>query len=63
VRGATVSTPLVWDELTDELELAQHTLLTVPGRVAERGDLFAAALTDRQDLLPVLEELERRRRG
>jgi bifunctional non-homologous end joining protein LigD len=63
VRGATVSTPLSWDELTDELELAQHTLLTVPGRVAERGDLFAPALTDRQDLLPVLEELERRRRA
>jgi bifunctional non-homologous end joining protein LigD len=63
VRGATVSTPLAWDELTDELELIQHTILTVPARVAEKGDLFAPALTDRQDLLPALEELERRRRG
>ncbi len=61
VRGATVSTPLAWDELTDELELIQHTILTVPARVAEKGDLFAPALTDRQDLLPALEELEKRR--
>jgi bifunctional non-homologous end joining protein LigD len=63
VRGATVSTPLAWDELTAELELAQHTLLTVPPRVAARGDLFAPALVDRQDLLPALEALERMRRS
>ena len=57
VRGATVSTPLAWDELTDELTLAQFTILTVPPRVEERGDLFADALTDGQDLLPAIERL------
>lgn len=57
VRGATVSTPLAWDELTDDLTLAAHTILTVPPRVEERGDLFAAALTDKQDLLPAIEKL------
>ena len=63
VRGATVSAPLEWDELTPELALLDHTILTVPRRVEERGDLFALALTDRQDLLPAIEELERRWRA
>ena len=58
VRGATVSAPLAWDELGPDLALADHTILTVPPRVQRRGDLFGAALEDRQDLLPAIERLE-----
>jgi len=43
VRGfaeATVSTPLVWDEIAD-VEPKDLTMATVPARYAERGDLHA----------------------
>jgi DNA primase len=43
VRGfpdATVSTPITWDEV-DGIEPQDCTMATVPGRVAERGDLHA----------------------
>ncbi len=42
--GATVSTPLRWDELTDDLDLRAFTMDTVPDRVAEVGDLWAEAM-------------------
>ena len=57
VEGATVSMPLDWDELDGDLSLAGFTLKTAPTRLAERGDLFRQALTDRQDLLPAIEAL------
>jgi bifunctional non-homologous end joining protein LigD len=42
--GAPVSTPLVWDEVTEALDPRKFTLRTALDRVAERGDLFAPAL-------------------
>ncbi|HEV2148187.1 MAG TPA: DNA ligase D [Longimicrobiaceae bacterium] len=42
--GATVSTPLRWDELTDDLDFRAFTIDTVPERVAEVGDLWAEAM-------------------
>jgi DNA primase len=51
--GAQVSTPFAWDELAtivpDEL-----TIATVPARVAERGDPWAAMGEDPQSLEPLL---------
>ena len=38
VPGATVSTPISWDEV-DAVEPNDCTVHTVPGRVAELGDL------------------------
>ena len=58
VRGATVSTPLVWDEVNLDLDASRFTIQTVPARVAEVGDLFRAVLTDRQDLMPAIEKLQ-----
>jgi bifunctional non-homologous end joining protein LigD len=60
VRGATVSTPLAWDELEDDLRPARFTIQTVPTRLEERGDLFRPLLEDRQDLLPAIEALQAR---
>src|SRR3954451_9766331 len=39
--GATVSTPITWDEV-DDVEPNDCTVSTVPRRFAERGDLHAA---------------------
>ena len=59
VRGASVSAPLLWDELEDsDLTPRRFTLQTMPQRIAERGDLFHKALTDKQDLMPAIAALE-----
>jgi DNA ligase D len=52
--GAPVSTPIAWDELDDpDLRPDRWTIRTLLDRVAEKGDLFAAAQTDLQELPPV----------
>ncbi len=58
VRGATVSTPLSWDELDSDLLPAHFTIQTVPQRWALLGDLFHPALANPQDLLPAIETLQ-----
>lgn len=50
VPGATVSTPLLWDEVAAGLDPTCLTIGAVAARVAASGDLFAAVQTDRQDL-------------
>ena len=43
--GATVSTPLTWEELDDsDLDPGMFTIGTVPDRVTELGDLWSAAI-------------------
>ncbi len=52
--GAPVSTPIEWDELDDpDLRPDRWTIRTIVDRVAEKGDLFAPAQTDAQELPPV----------
>ena len=52
--GAPVSAPIAWDELDDPaLRPDRWTIRSIVERVAERGDLFAAAQTDAQELPPV----------
>ncbi|MEO6595811.1 MAG: non-homologous end-joining DNA ligase, partial [Planctomycetota bacterium] len=59
VRTASVSTPLSWDELEDaSLTPQRFTIQTMPPRVQSLGDLFRAALEDRQDLLPAIAALD-----
>ncbi len=49
--GAPVSMPITWDELDDpQLRSNRWTIRDAVARVAERGDLFAAAQTLEQDL-------------
>jgi bifunctional non-homologous end joining protein LigD len=47
---ATVSTPLAWDELTDDLDPREFTVRSVPERVATVGDLWSEALRRKNSL-------------
>ncbi len=61
VRGdprATVSTPISWDEIAD-VEPAELTIATVPGRFARIGDLHAAIDDVAYDIEPLLEWADR----
>jgi bifunctional non-homologous end joining protein LigD len=55
--GAPVSTPLRWDEVTDELDPASFTMDVVRERIAQHGDLYEGVLTTRQRLEPALKRL------
>ncbi|HUK90087.1 MAG TPA: non-homologous end-joining DNA ligase [Blastocatellia bacterium] len=48
--GATVSAPVTWAEVSDGFEIADFTIATVPKRIKEKGDIWAAMLKDRQTL-------------
>ena len=49
--GAPVSAPITWDELdAPALRPDRWTIRTIVERVSEKGDLFAAAQTDAQEL-------------
>jgi DNA ligase D-like protein (predicted polymerase) len=61
VRGvpeATVSTPLRWDEVAD-VDPQAFTVLTVPARYAELGDLHAGIDDAVWDIAPLLEWADR----
>jgi len=55
---AQVSTPLTWDEVTDA-DPADFTVLTMPSRFAEVGDLHAAVATTAFSLEPLLDLVKR----
>jgi len=46
--GAPVSTPLEWDELTEDVRPRDFTFAVVLERVARLGDLYAPVLEDKQ---------------
>jgi len=45
--GATVSTPVTWDEVDDRIDMHDFTIATVPARVREIGDLWKPLLARR----------------
>jgi bifunctional non-homologous end joining protein LigD len=55
--GATVSTPLRWEEVNDDLNPAIYTMPVVLERVRRHGDLYAPVLTTRQSLAQALKRL------
>jgi len=63
VRGASVSTPLAWDELEGDLQISHFTLQNVPERLERLGDLFRPVLTEPQDLGAAVGALESYWRG
>ena len=57
VPGATVSTPLSWDEVAAGLDPTRLTMGAVAARVTASGDLFTDVLTDHQDLAEAVARL------
>ncbi|MDX6478856.1 MAG: hypothetical protein QOG29_1443 [Gaiellaceae bacterium] len=55
--GAPVSTPLRWDELTEEITPRDFTMQVALDRVAQHGDLFEPVLHAKQALGPALKAL------
>ena len=55
--GATVSTPVTWDEVEAGLQPSDFTIVNIHDRIARVGDLFEGVLTDPIDLRPSLERL------
>jgi bifunctional non-homologous end joining protein LigD len=56
--GATVSTPLYWEEVHVALDPKRFTLLTVPTRLAESGDPLLGLLDQTPDLASAVAKLE-----
>jgi bifunctional non-homologous end joining protein LigD len=55
--GATVSTPLEWDEVKPGLELSDFNIYTVPERINEKGDIFSGIFNKGIDLKKCLDKL------
>ena len=58
VPRATVSTPLVWDEVSPALDIGRFTLASVPHRLKTRPDPMRAVLTARPDIPKAIAALE-----
>jgi len=56
--GATVSTPLDWDEVNETLDPSIYTMEAVLDRLERHGDLHAGVLKTKQRLGPALRALE-----
>jgi bifunctional non-homologous end joining protein LigD len=56
-RGAPVSAPLRWDELTPAVRPRQFSMEVALARVEEHGDLFAPVLEDPWPLGAALKRL------
>jgi bifunctional non-homologous end joining protein LigD len=56
--GAPVSTPLHWDELTEDVRPWDFTMEVALERVDENGDLFAAVLEEPRPLAPAARALD-----
>ncbi|MDX2053092.1 MAG: DNA ligase D [Polyangiaceae bacterium] len=62
-RGATVSTPLNWDEVHLALDPRAFTISSVPLRLAALGDPFASFFDNAPDLADAMSRMERKLRG
>jgi bifunctional non-homologous end joining protein LigD len=56
-RGARVSTPLSWDEVSFSLDPSIFTMFTVPERVQQHGDPMAGLLEQKPDVARAVQEL------
>jgi bifunctional non-homologous end joining protein LigD len=57
-EGATVSTPLDWNEVKEGLHPSQFTMHNILDRIKKKGDLFAPVLKKGIDLVKCLKRLE-----
>jgi bifunctional non-homologous end joining protein LigD len=63
VEGATVSTPLNWDEVSLALDPRSFDILSLPVRIAARGDPLADFFEQHPDVARAVEALEGATRG
>jgi bifunctional non-homologous end joining protein LigD len=57
-KGATVSTPLDWDEVNATLSPTRWSMLSVPDRIDELGDPMRPMLDERPDVAAAVKRLE-----
>lgn len=55
--GATVSTPLEWNELTSSFSIKDYNIKTIPDRVKAKGDLWKDFFKDAVDLKSILDKI------
>ncbi|MES2573781.1 MAG: DNA ligase D [Bacteroidota bacterium] len=60
--GATVSTPLEWNEVNDKLHPSRFTIKNVLQRFEKKGDLWAPVLGTGIDIKSILTKLENRKK-
>src|SRR5579884_2716979 len=58
--GATVSTPLRWDEVTPSLDPRTFDIRSIFDRLDSIGDIWGPVLKDGIDLIPVLQRVQER---
>jgi bifunctional non-homologous end joining protein LigD len=57
--GATVSTPLLWEEVNADLDPKNYTIYNIEERLAATGDLWKGVLRKGADISKVLKKLEK----
>lgn len=56
--GATVSTPLLWEEVNDDLDVKAFTIFNTIERIRLKGDLWKDITAEKMDLKAALERLK-----
>ena len=57
-QGATVSTPLLWNELTTKLKPGNFTIKNMMKRLDKVGDLWAPVIGKGENLLRALKKIQ-----
>lgn len=56
--GATVSAPLLWEEVNDQLQISDFTMHNMLQRLEEKGDLWQPTQQVKNDLKKVIKQIE-----
>lgn len=57
--GATVSTPLLWKEVNDKLDIGNFHIWNTLDRIREKGDLWEPVQREKNDLRKVIQQIEK----
>lgn len=57
--GASVSTPLEWKEVNDQLRITDYNIRNTLDRIQQKGDLWQPVQRGRNDLRKVIQEIEK----